>query len=193
MDKIIKNKNIRKLLLRYDRKRNNDIVGKIQTYLKLEDKIIDVGAGLCTVARKLKKTGYDISPVDVKNISLFDDIIPVVYDGKNIPFKNDSFDTALLITVLHHTHDPKEVLLEAKRVARKIIVMEDTYKGSFQKYLTFAMDSLTNLEFINHPYSHKPDRKWRSLFQEVGLEILDSQSQNYWKFFTSTTYFLQRT
>jgi len=72
-------------------------------------------------------------------------------------------------------------------------VMEDTYKGSFQKYLTFAMDSLTNLEFINHPYSHKPDRKWRSLFQEVGLEILDSQSQNYWKFFTSTTYFLQRT
>ncbi len=192
MEKIIKNKIISRLLLKYDSKRSDDIVRKIKSFLKTEDKIIDVGAGLCTVTRKLKKAGYNISPIDIKNISLFDDMTPVVYDGKKIPFRDDSFDTALLITVLHHTQSPEAVLLEAKRVARKIIVMEETYNGSFQKYLTFAMDSLTNLEFINHPYSHKPDGKWRSLFESIGLKVLDSHSKNYWLFFTSTTYFLQR-
>jgi ubiquinone/menaquinone biosynthesis C-methylase UbiE len=38
------------------------------------------------------------------------DTKPVLYDGKKMPFKDNVFDAALLITVLHHTPDPESIV-----------------------------------------------------------------------------------
>ncbi|MCH2440074.1 MAG: class I SAM-dependent methyltransferase [Candidatus Poseidoniia archaeon] len=40
---------------------------------------------------------------------------PVIFDGKQIPFEDDAFDLAIVLTVLHHTSNPEEVLREAMR------------------------------------------------------------------------------
>src|SRR5712692_5772874 len=43
----------------------------------------------------------------------------VYYDGKRIPFDEESFDTVLSIQVLEHTPTPQELLNEMSRVLRR--------------------------------------------------------------------------
>lgn len=173
--------------------RVNEILGKIAPYLKEGDRILDIGSGNCTVARELKDSGYKVTLLDVVDKSMYSDLRPMIYDGENIPFPDDSFDVALLITVLHHTKGPVAILKEAARVSPRIIVMEDLYKGFFQKYLTFAMDSFLNREFFGHPHTNMTEREWEKVFSKLELKILDRNIHNFWRFFTSGTFYLQRT
>ena len=172
--------------------RTKDILRKITPYLKSGDCIIDIGSGDCTVANTLGNNGYEITPLDIRDESVHQNFRPIIYDGKNIPFPDDSFDVALLITVLHHTKKPIEILKEAIRVAPRIIVMEDLYKNLLQKYLTFAMDSLLNLEFFGHPHTNMTQEQWEGVFNKLGLKILDRNVHNFWRFFTSGTFYLEK-
>jgi ubiquinone/menaquinone biosynthesis C-methylase UbiE len=170
--------------------RLSDILRKISPYLKKEDRIIDIGCGSCEVCKHLQNDGYAVTPVDVKNRSFFRNIKPIIYDGKKLPFPDNSFDVSLLITVLHHTQDPVAVLSEAKRVSKRIIVMEDLYQGKAQKYLTFAMDSILNLEFFGHPHTNMTKEEWEHLFKELKLTKKGENIHDFWKFFTSGTFYL---
>ena len=103
-------------------------LAEIDCYLDSADRILDVGAGNCILCRELCRRGYDVVPVDLKNLSFVDEVVPVVYDGAAFPFGKDSFDVALLITVLHHAPDPDAVLEEVRRVTKRIIVIEEIYE-----------------------------------------------------------------
>ena len=96
------------------------------------------------------------------------------------------------MTVLHHTLDPETLLDQAKRVARRIIVMEDVYSNVIQKYATFIMDSVVNFEFIGHPHANKSHSQWLEIFNKLELKIIKSESHSFWKFFTSNTYLLEK-
>ncbi|MCR4261082.1 MAG: class I SAM-dependent methyltransferase [Candidatus Colwellbacteria bacterium] len=172
--------------------RTKDILRVITPYLKIGDRIIDIGSGDCTVAKNLRKKGYKITPLDVKDKSVHQNIRPTIYDGQSMPFPDNSFDVALLITVLHHTKKPVEVLRETLRVAPRIIVMEDLYESIFQKYLTFIMDSLLNLEFFGHPHTNMTERQWEGVFKKLGLKIIDRNIHNFWRFFISGTFYLEK-
>ncbi len=143
-------------------------------YLDKKDKILDLGAGSCHVTKLLRSDGYDITAIDVKNLSFFKDFKPIIYNGQNLPFSSSEFSTVLLITVLHHTSNPENILKEAQRVAsRLLIIEEDIYTGLWQKYITFFIDSILNFEFFHHPHSNKTDREWRILFKRFGLKLKD--------------------
>lgn len=144
---------------------------EIGPYLDPADRVLDVGAGNCLLCQELGRRGYDVVPLDLKNLSFVDEIVPVVYDGTTLPFGDDSFDMALVITVLHHAPDPDAVLAEVKRVARRIIVIEEIYENLFQKYFTYAIDSLFNLEFFSHPRSNRTDAGWREAFRGLSLDV----------------------
>ena len=139
------------------------------TYLDLADRVLDVGAGNCILCQELDRLGYHVVPVDLQNLSFVDEIVPVIYDGMRLPFDDDSFDVALVITVLHHAPDPDAVLAEVSIVARRIIVIEEIYGNGVEKYFTYAVDSLFNLEFFSHPHSSRTDSEWRKAFQETAL------------------------
>ena len=94
-----------------------------------------------------------MTALDVANVSFIDSITPVIYDGVAMPFDKASFDVVLLITMLHHTPTPERVLMEAKRVARRIIVIEEIYAQTCDKYLTYFIDSVFNLELFHHPHT----------------------------------------
>ncbi len=173
-------------------KRVSEIVRKIKKYLQQNDKIVDIGSGNCEVCSKLQEEGFNVTPVDIENKSWVRGITPILYDGKTLPFKNNTFDISLLITVLHHTNNPKHVLKEAARVSKRIIVMEDIYESAFQKYATFIMDSIYNIEFMGHPYSNKTESEWKNLFKNLGLKLLDTQKNNWWYLFTSGTFYLEK-
>lgn len=173
-------------------KRTLEIIRKISPYLKTEDKILDIGSGNCRVCHVLQQKGLPVTALDIKNRSRVSTILPTIYDGKKLPFSDDSFDVSLLITVLHHTQDPIAILKEAKRVSKRIIVMEDLYDRTFQKYATFLMDSIYNLEFFNHPHNNMTEAKWKKIFAELNLRVVDEQKNNWWIFFTSGTFCLEK-
>ncbi len=142
-------------------------------YLNKNDKILDVGSGNGLVAHTLRKAGYDVTPLDVADLSYEESVKPVVYDGQKMPFEDATFDVALLLTVLHHIDEPDAVLRETCRVAKRVIIIEDIYENKFQKKLTFAMDSLVNWGYAACPHTNKDDIEWRNTFQEMKMNLKD--------------------
>lgn len=165
---------------------------RIAQYLPEGSRILDIGTGNGGLCLELRKKGYAVQPVDVKNISFFESVQPQIYDGERLPYEKGDYDVTMLITVLHHTPDPEKVFDEAVRVAgKRIIVMEDIYKNPFQKHLTFFTDSLVNLEFVGHPHTNKSDAEWQALFADRGLQLVAREEFRTLIFFRQVIYVLE--
>lgn len=148
---------------------------ELTPYFSPKDNLLDVGSGNCVLCYELRTRGYRVTALDVDNLSFINSIKPVIYDGVEMPFEDACFDVALVITVLHHTQNPERVLMEAKRVARRILVIEEIYSTTFDKYVTYFIDSIFNFEFFNHPHTNKTDTGWRDVFKRLGLKLVHVQ------------------
>lgn len=138
--------------------------------------ILDMGTGNGGLVRALRLRGVNLTSVDVKDISFFPEVKPVIYNGTTLPFPDQSFDCVTIVTVLHHTPDPEVLLREALRVSRsRIVIMEDIYRNPVQKHLTFFMDSLVNLEFAGHPHTNRNHAEWMETFQKLGLKVVHEE------------------
>lgn len=145
----------------------------ILPHLSPSETILDLGTGNGALAHALLQQGYQVHPADIKDTSFFQDVRPTLYDGKTLPFESQHFDTTLLISTLHHTPSPDHILDQAIRVTKtRIIIIEDIYTNPIQKYLTYFIDSLLNLEFYGHPHTNRSDRKWQATFQSKGLHLI---------------------
>ena len=165
---------------------------RLSYFLQQEEKILEIGSGLGTVTYYFKLQGLQITPLDIQNLSVIANVTPIIYDGQKLPFADNSFDTVLLLTVLHHTTNPVSVIKEAARVSRKIIIIEDIYLNCWQKYLTFWVDSLVNFEFIGHPHTNQTDANWKNIFHELNLTISYSSSYEFLLFFRQAIYVLEK-
>lgn len=154
--------------------------------------ILDVGPGNGALSLLIQQNGFHVTTLDVKNKCVFEGLDNRIYDSETFPFGNQSFDTALMITMLHHTNSPERVISEAVRTSDRLIIMEDVYCNSFQKYLTFFVDSIVNWEFSGHPHTNKTDREWRECFGNFGLELKEFQSVRFLLFFRQNTYVLEK-
>lgn len=186
------NRWFRKIIYRVGKARAKDMIDHIQPFLDKKDTIIDIGAGSCNVCEILSKKNYKIRPIDVKNLSFIDDIQPLIFDGTTIPFDDNTFDTSLILTVLHHTPEPEKIVQEAKRVSKKIIIMEDVYSNWFRKYITYFFDSLLNWEFIGHPHTNKSDAEWKKTFDSLGLKLLEARYDYSLIVFKHAVYYLKK-
>ncbi|MDH5533716.1 MAG: class I SAM-dependent methyltransferase [Candidatus Pacebacteria bacterium] len=133
----------------------------IKPFIKKSDRILDVGLGAGTLASYLKNKRYNVSSVDVVNLSLYKDVQPTIYNGKKLPYKDNEFDVALIISVLHHCGRKKEnftVLKEAMRVSKKVVLIEDSYRNEFERKIVSAVDQVANWEFWRHKYL--TNREW---------------------------------
>jgi len=154
--------------------------------------MLDIGSGNGVLCAELRERGFEVTALDVSNLSFSDRIKPVVYDGERMPFGDDSFDVGLLVTVLHHTRVPDRVLAEANRVAKRVIVIEEIYSNLIDKYLTYLVDSLFNLEFFGHPRTNRTDAGWREAFQRLGFMIVAAKYSRSILFLRRVTYVLER-
>jgi ubiquinone/menaquinone biosynthesis C-methylase UbiE len=190
--RILKNENIlNRIIAKLWIKDGFRKIDRIENFLNEGDKILDIGGGPGTVAYLLKTKGYDINIIDVQDVSIFKEIQPVIYDGVTMPFDDKDFDIALILTVLHHTNFPEEILKEAKRVAKKIIVIEDIYRNSIQKYITYLIDSFANFQFFNHPHNNKSHHEWIRLFNDLNMQLISYHFKKTAPFLHQVTYFLK--
>lgn len=153
------------------------LMAKIKPNLIGVNSVLDLGCGSGEISRVLIDTGYDVTSVDVIDKSKVDGLKVIIYDGKELSvFADKKFDLVLLVTVLHHVKDFETVLKEAKRVGKKVMVIEDVYENSWEKFWTMFWDSALNLEFFGHPHSNKSNSEWKEVFNRLGFDLLAEDS-----------------
>ena len=161
-------------------------------WISQEDRLLEVGSGPGSVLFEFRKAGFQIDAVDVTDTSYSASLRPTLYDGRHMPYPKDGYDTALLLTVLHHTPETDEILLETARVARRVIILEDVYDGPWQRKYTKVADSITNLEFFGHPHSNRSDAEWRDSFTRLNLKLLHGEVHPFATFFQQALYVVEK-
>ncbi|MEM8920253.1 MAG: class I SAM-dependent methyltransferase, partial [Pseudomonadota bacterium] len=151
----------------------------IAPHLSVDDRLLDVGSGPGTVLSVMREAGFQIDGLDIRDASCREDVRPILYAGGRTPFADKSYDAALLLTMLHHTTDPDAILVEATRIAKRVLVIEDIYTSGFQRRLTKVADSVTNLEFFGHPHTNRDDASWRMAFQRLGFKLIHASQKPY--------------
>jgi len=140
-------------------------------FIKPSDRVLDIGAGDCRLVVRLQKiVGCQVVPVDVEDFNVTD--VPLtMFDGRRLPFPDDSFDVVLLIFVLHHAEDAKAILTEARRVCRgRVIVFEDVTSRFRDRFVFRAFHRfLARWEGISYPFREWKPAQWSELARSLGL------------------------
>lgn len=160
----------------------NNTLNHFDSFINENEKILDVGTGCGWISQFLwKRKNAQVTLLDVIDFNQTD-LKLVLYDGKKIPFPDNSFDVVLLICVLHHCDEPSEVLKEAKRVTKdRIIIIEDTFSSWFGKFLLYFWDTILNLVaaiFLtslfdgNMAFNFKRISEWEKVFSGLDLKLV---------------------
>jgi SAM-dependent methyltransferase len=135
-------------------------------------KVLDVGCGDGNVARLLLDARPDIQIEGIDVLVRPHTHIPVTqFDGKSIPFPDRSFDAVMFVDVLHHTDDPMILLAEARRVARRAVILKDHCSDGVLAGPTLRlMDWVGNARHgVVLPYQYWRRSQWRDAFRDLGL------------------------
>ncbi len=135
-------------------------------------KVLDVGAGRCYIAKHIQeRCNVNVTCIDIDNLNETD-LKLIVYDGKKIPFASGTFNTVLIVYVLHHCKNPIDVLKECRRVCKKggkIIIFEDIG----YKFPTYVFDLLGNkLHNVEAPLNFKKHDEWLRIFKDLNLKLV---------------------
>lgn len=178
---------------RFALKRAQIKLERLDSFYSSTDSIIEIGCGNGALGKLLREQNHIVEPIDIAHKSIFPEIRPLLYDGHKLPYPNNAFNTSQMITMLHHTPNPEALIREAMRVSEKLIIMEDIYSHSFQKYITWFTDSIVNWEFSSHPHTNKTDKEWKQLFERLGLELTETKYHpGFLLFFSQVTYSLKK-
>lgn len=158
---------------------------RIRSYVNFLDKILkkdktllDYGAGDCSVAEYIQESyGVKVTPIDVVDYN-HTNLKLIIYDGKHLPYKDNSFDSVLVMFVLHHVVDQISVLREIIRVTKnKIIIFEDTPKNKMERFVWKFWDWILNLGHdVNMTYSARTVGDWEEVFKLLNLKIIEKKN-----------------
>lgn len=136
--------------------------------------VLDVGCGDGEIAHLLQQRRPDISIRGVDVLVRPGTHVPVEpFDGRTLPFNDDRFDAVMFVDVLHHCDWPIELLAEARRVARRAIVIKDhVVQGVGAARTLRLMDAVGNRRYgVALPYNYLRPDQWASAFAELGLDV----------------------
>jgi SAM-dependent methyltransferase len=136
--------------------------------------VLDVGAGDGRIAAALSAARPDlrIEGLDVQERPRAS--IPVrVFDGRRIPCEGDDFDAVLFVDVLHHAEDAATLLGEARRVARRCVVIKDhLLQGLLAGPTLRFMDRVGNARHgVALPHHYWPESRWRETWAALDLPV----------------------
>jgi SAM-dependent methyltransferase len=137
-------------------------------------RVLDIGCGDGLIAHMIMKKRPDIETVGLDILMRKEAYIPVSeFDGRTIPYADNSFDVVRFVDVLHHTEDPLVLLREAARVARQAIILKDhTRNGLFADATLRFMDWVGNARHgVVLPYNYWPKQRWLEAFAALSLRV----------------------
>jgi SAM-dependent methyltransferase len=89
--------------------------------------LLDLGCGLGGYSKRLAERGFeviafDVAPEYVERAQALG-VDARLYDGGRLPLEDGSVDTVFLLEVIEHLEDPARLLREARRVARRNVLV----------------------------------------------------------------------
>ena len=152
------------------RKRAEILSRSIMPYIKPKEKVLDIGGGNGYIGQLINKKA-NVTLLDVFDYNK-SELPLIVYDGKKIPVAKDTFDTSIIIGVLHHTLYPERLIKEAKRVSKRIIIVENTYETLFGRLFNDFWDWVCNVPFgVKTFYNFRTNEGWKQIFKDLNLKI----------------------
>lgn len=148
--------------------------GHLERLLPERGSLLDVGCGDGALTQRLgeSRPGLDVRGIDV--LVRPGAAVPVTaFDGERLPFADASFDTVLLVDTLHHCNAPEDLLGEARRVARRQLLIKDHLLEGWLAGATLRlMDRVGNARFGVHlPFTYWPEARWRQAWNQLGLTL----------------------
>lgn len=135
-------------------------------------RVLDIGCGSGHMAAAIMAKRPDVRIDGVDVLVRPDTAIDVIeYDGKTIPFADNTYDVAMLVDVLHHTDDPAAIMAEASRVASQGVLVKDHYRDSLIAGIILKfMDFVGNASHgVRLPYNYLARDQWQAIWHRLGL------------------------
>jgi ubiquinone/menaquinone biosynthesis C-methylase UbiE len=149
----------------------------LSPYITKNMRVLDFGCGDLALANNLflKRPDLQIGGIDVIDFGVNVPGIPFrTYDGKRIPFNNDSFDVVVAWHVFHHTDQPSRLFRECMRVAKKrVLFVEPVYRSVLELPGMALMDWVFNIwktKSVSMHYAFRSRRWWEEhIAREHGM------------------------
>jgi SAM-dependent methyltransferase len=121
---------------------------------------LDVATGGGHVARRLREAGMRVVSLDPAPGMQPD----VIGRAEDLPFADSSFDVVVTRIAPHHFEDIAAAVAEMARVARRLVVVEDTL---------FADEAVEQAEKLRDPTHVRSftEEEWRSFLEGAGLQV----------------------
>ncbi len=127
-------------------------------------RLADIGGGTGNYALALGRDGWEPVVVDrspeMLAFAARKGLRTVAAAAESLPFADESFDAAMLVSMLHHVADPGVVLGEARRILRP---------GGRMAVMVFTREDIDGLWFLDYFPSTRP---WMYLSHLPVLELL---------------------
>lgn len=134
--------------------------------------VLDIGCGDGTIASLIAQSRPDIAIQGVEVMVRPGCKVECrTFDGKTLPFADDSFNVCVLVDVLHHTEDVGVLLAEATRVGRLILIKDHLDETLFDDATLRLMDWVGNRPHgVRLTYNYQSRTQWKEHFLKCGLE-----------------------
>lgn len=125
---------------------------------------LDVATGGGHTANRLRQEGFDVVTLDPAPGMRAD----VLARAEDIPFPSDSFDVVTCRIAPHHFEDIGAAVGEMARVARHLVLIEDTL------YEDELVEEAERLRDPTHVRSYS-ESEWRELLEDAGLTVEETR------------------
>jgi ubiquinone/menaquinone biosynthesis C-methylase UbiE len=140
--------------------------------IPLNASVLDVGCGDGRLAWSIQRARGDVAIRGLDVLVREQTHIAVDhFDGRILPYPDRSFDAVMAVDVLHHAEDPTNLLSEAARVSRGVVLIKDHLADPWLAIPRLRlMDRVGNARYgVALPYNYWTEKKWREAFRVLGL------------------------
>jgi len=134
--------------------------------------ILDVGCGDGHLAWSIQMVRGDVAIRGLDVLLRGRTYVAVdLFDGKQLPYRDRSFDVVMAVDVLHHADNPASLLAEMARVSRGVVLIKDHLADAWLAVPRLRlMDRVGNARYgVALPYNYWTERRWREAFAILGF------------------------
>jgi SAM-dependent methyltransferase len=160
------------------------LIINIAKYAKyLDGNLLDFGCGSKPYRKYFQTKEYVGLDFEGEGHSHINEQIDIFYDGKTIPFENNTFDSVFSSEVFEHVFNLPEILLEINRVMKKngkllitcpFIIAEHEAPNDFARYTSYGIAHL----LTNHGFEIIEYKKLGTSIESV-MQVLISYLDSY--------------